>query len=107
MLRKCFSLAGVVVVSSSPMPTRSARDNSVADSSCVEFDLNASIVSDSRVHKYALISLRSVPGFDFGPRSRFELFALSLVFTNVVSSLLVVVADCTSFCVIAWLCCLC
>ena len=98
------------------MPTRSARDNSVADSSCVEFDSSASIASDSRVHKYVLISLRSVPGFDFGARSRFELFALSLVFSNVVSSgkcstlvssLFVIVTNCTSFCVIAWLCCLC
>ena len=46
-------------MSLSPMPIRSARDNSVADNSCVEFDFSASIVSDSRVHKYALILLWS------------------------------------------------
>ena len=51
MLRKCFSLAGVVVVSSSPMPVRSARDSSVADSS--DFDLSAFTVSDSCSHEYA------------------------------------------------------
>jgi hypothetical protein len=100
VLRKCFSLAGVVVVSSSPMPTRSARDNSVADSSCVEFDLSASIVLDSRVHKYALISLRSVPGFGFCARSHFKLFALSIVFSDVVPSFFVIVTECTSSCLI-------
>ena len=78
------------------MPIRSARDSSVADSSCVEFDLSASTVSDSRSHKYALMSSWFVPGCGLGARFCSELFALLLVF-NLVSSFLVTVAGCTSF----------
>ena len=100
MLRKCFSLVGAVVLSSSPMPIRSARDNSVADSSCVEFDLSAFTASDSRIHRYALILSWFIPGSGFGVRFCLELFAPSFV-SNAVSSFPVSMIDCTSFCVIA------
>ena len=100
MLRKCFSLAGVVVVSSSPMPIRSARDNSVADSSCVEFDFSVLTASDNRIHRYAPTLPRFIPGSDLVVRFCFELFAPSFVF-NAVSSFPVTVANCASFCVIA------
>ena len=96
MLRKCFSLAGVVVVSSSPMPVRSARDSSVADSSCVEFDLSAFTVSDSCSHKYAFMSSWFAPGCGSGAGFCSVLFALLPVF-DLVSSFLVSVAGCISF----------
>ena len=93
------------------MPIRSARDNSVADSSCVEFDLSVLTALDSRIHRYALILSWFIPGSGLGVRGSglgvgfcFELFAPSFVF-NAVSSFPVTVADCDSFCVIAWLRC--
>ena len=80
MLRKCFSLAGVVVVSSSPMPVRSARDSSVADSSCVEFDLSAFTASDSCSREYAFTSSWFAPGCGSGAGFCFVLFALLPIF---------------------------
>ena len=85
-----------MVVSSSPMPIRSARDSSVADSSCVEFDLSAFTVSDSRPHKYAFMSSWFAPGCGFGAGFCSVLFALSPVF-DLVPFFPVSVAGCTSF----------
>ena len=96
MLRKCFSLAGVVVVSSSPMPVRSAKDSSVADSSCVEFDLSAFTASDSRPHKYVFTSSWFAPGCGSGAGFCSALFALLPVF-DLVLPFLVNVAGCISF----------
>ena len=86
------------------MPVRSAKDNSVADSSCVEFDLSALTALDSRIHRYALILSWFIPGSGLGVGFCFELLASSLVF-NVVSSFFVTMADCASFSVISRLCC--
>ena len=82
------------------MPIRSARDNSVADSSCVEFDFSALTASDSRIHRYAPTLPRFILGSGLVVRFCFELFA-PLFVLNVVSFFFVIVANCTSFCVIA------
>ena len=82
------------------MPIRSARDNSVADSSCVEFDLSVFTAPDSRIRRYALILSWFVPGSGLGVRFCFELFA-PLFILNAVSSFSATMADCTSLCVTA------
>ena len=53
----------------SPMPTRSDRDNPVADNSCVAVAFNVSIVSESCFHKYVMMMVWS--GFSWFSDSGF------------------------------------
>lgn len=62
----------------SPMPTRSDRDDPVADSSCLAVVFNVSIVSESCSHKYVMMMVWS--GFlspVLGPVSSMSFFAVS------------------------------
>ena len=95
-----FLFVGAIVSSSSPMPVRSAKDNSVADGSCVDFKLSALTALVSRVHRYALILSWFIPGSGAG--FHFELSAPSFAFNVVssVSSLSTAMVDCASSCVI-------